>query len=157
MEFSAKDILEILPHKWPFLMVDKAYEVKPGISAKGVKNVSINDIVFQGHFPGDPILPGVLIIESLAQLVAIMYCSEFINDLQTQNISSEPDFNIADKVGYLLEVKTFKFKQIVRPGDILELFVQKRGSYGLMSLINCRASVNGVCVAEGSLSVSQKK
>ena len=64
---SAQQIQELLPHRWPFLMVDRIIELEPGVRAVGLKNVSINEPFFQGHFPGYPIMPGVLIVEALAQ------------------------------------------------------------------------------------------
>lgn len=74
--YDASAILSMLPHRWPFLLIDGAFDVDPGRSGKGVKNVSLAEPYFAGHFPGDPIVPGVLIIEALAQLTAIVYVAQ---------------------------------------------------------------------------------
>ena len=72
---SAQQIQELLPHRWPFLMVDRIIELEPGARAVGIKNVSINEPFFQGHFPGYPIMPGVLIVEALAQVGSVALLS----------------------------------------------------------------------------------
>ena len=76
MEYSCSEIQEILPHRYPFLMVDKITECEPGVYAKGIKCVSANEMHFLGHFPGHPVMPGVLIIEALAQVGAVALLTE---------------------------------------------------------------------------------
>lgn len=130
-----KEIREILPHRYPFLLVDRIVEIEEGKSIKGYKNVSANEQFFQGHFPKEPVMPGVLILEAIAQVgaVALLSKEEFKGKI--------PLFAGADKV---------RFRQKVVPGDRLELsceIVKLRGPIGIGKGI---AKVDGkkVCEAE---------
>lgn len=159
MKLENNVISRILPHRYPFLLLDRVIELDPGKSAVGIKNVTINEPYFQGHFPGEPIVPGVLLLESLAQLTAVMYCSEFFDpntDWENMTPDDIPVEDIASKVGYLAEIRNVKFKSLVRPGDTLRLRAIKKGSLGNLSQIQIDAYVDRVCVLEGSISVSQK-
>ena len=111
-------IQRIIPHRYPFLLVDKVVEIDNLVSAKGIKNVSFNEPYFQGHFPNVPIMPGVLIIEALAQTAAVMV-----------GVS----LNLADKnlLIYFMGIDNCKFRRKVVPGDVLELSVNVlRGKVG---------------------------
>ena len=159
MNLSIDVIRKLLPHRYPFLLLDKVIKLDPGKSAVGIKNVTINEPYFSGHFPTQPIVPGVLIIESLAQLAAVMYCSEFFpadTDWDNLDGGSINEEEIASKVGYLVDIKNVKFKKIVRPGDTLELKVFKKAQFGLMSQLKVQALVDGEGVVEGVISVSQR-
>jgi 3-hydroxyacyl-[acyl-carrier-protein] dehydratase len=105
---NIKDIQNLLPHRYPFLMVDRIVEIEPEKRAVGIKNVTINEEFFQGHFPGNPIMPGVLIIEALAQVAGI---------LAFQSGASE------GKSVYFLSIEKAKFRRPVVPGDQLRLEV----------------------------------
>ncbi|OPH06471.1 3-hydroxyacyl-ACP dehydratase FabZ [Lacticaseibacillus paracasei] len=105
---EAQEIQAILPHRYPMLMVDRVLNLKPGESVVAQKNVSINEQIFQGHFPGNPIFPGVLQIEAMAQAGAIA-------------LLSMPDFK--GKTAYLGGIKKAKFRHMVRPGDVLRIEV----------------------------------
>ena len=105
---EAQEIQAILPHRYPMLMVDRGLDLKPGESVVAQKNVSINEQIFQGHFPGNPIFPGVLQIEAMAQAGAIA-------------LLSMPDFK--GKTAYLGGIKKAKFRHMVRPGDVLRIEV----------------------------------
>ncbi|RND54224.1 3-hydroxyacyl-ACP dehydratase FabZ [Lacticaseibacillus paracasei] len=105
---EAQEIQAILPHRYPMLMVDRVLDLKPGESVVAQKNVSINEQIFQGHFPGNPIFPGVLQIEAMAQTGAIA-------------LLSMPDFK--GKTAYLGGIKKAKFRHMVRPGDVLRIEV----------------------------------
>lgn len=105
---EAQEIQAILPHRYPMLMVDRVLDLKPGESVVAQKNVSINEQIFQGHFPGNPIFPGVLQIEAMAQAGAIA-------------LLSMPDFK--GKTAYLGGIKKAKFRHMVRPGDVLQIEV----------------------------------
>ena len=99
-----KEIMEILPHRYPFLMIDKIIDLIPGKSASGIKNVSINEPYFAGHFPGNPIMPGVLMIEAMAQVGA---CA----------ILGEEKYR--HQLAYLAGVDHVRFKRLAVPGDVL--------------------------------------
>lgn len=105
---EAQEIQAILPHRYPMLMVDRVLDLKPGESVVAQKNVSINEQIFQGHFPGNPIFPGVLQIEAMAQAGVIA-------------LLSMPDFK--GKTAYLGGIKKAKFRHMVRPGDVLRIEV----------------------------------
>lgn len=112
---DTKEIQSILPHRYPFLLVDKVIELEPSVKAVGIKNVTINEPFFQGHFPGNPVMPGVLIIEALAQVAGIL---AFKSGTQ-------------GKAVYFMSIDKVKFRKIVAPGDRLSLEVQvlhKRGN-----------------------------
>lgn len=156
---EAKWIYRLLPHKYPFLLVDRVTKLDPGKSAVGIKNVTMNEPYFQGHFPGEPIVPGVLIVESLAQLTAVMYTTgAFPEDTDFDDMEHlEIDYAaIADKVGYLVDIRNMKFKRIVRPGDQMELRVRKKAQFANLMQIQVEALVDGQVAVEGVLSVSEK-
>jgi len=111
-----KEIQKFLPHRYPFLMVDKILEIEPGVKAIGIKNVTVNEEFFQGHFPGQPIMPGVLIIEAMAQVAGILafYSGAAVG-----------------KSVYFMSIEKAKFRKPVVPGDQLRLkiqFLQHRGN-----------------------------
>lgn len=131
------EIQKIIPHRYPFLLVDKIVEIEAGKSAVGIKNVSGNEPFFQGHFPGYPVMPGVLIAEALAQVGA---CA----------ILALPENK--GKLGLFTGINNFKFRKQVKPGDVLtlktELTAFKRG----MGKANATAAVEGKVVASGEIS-----
>ena len=136
MELTNKEIQEILPHRYPFLLVDKIVECEPGKYAKGIKCVSVNEPYFMGHFPDAPIMPGVLIVEALAQL-----CS----------VTIESDGTDESKIYVLLKADEFKFIKPVLPGDTLTLEVTKTGGGAGLVKFDCVASVDGGVRAKGKL------
>ena len=104
-----QEIQKILPHRYPFLLIDKVLTVTPGERVVAQKNVTINEPFFQGHFPGNPVMPGVLQLEAMAQAGAVA-------------ILTLPEFK--GKVAYFGGIKKAKFRQIVRPGDVLKIEVE---------------------------------
>ncbi len=159
MRIEAQTISKLLPHKYPFLLIDRVTKLDPGKSAVGIKNVTINEPYFTGHFPGEPIVPGVLIVESLAQLTAVMYSTgHFPKDTDWEHLEdADIDYKaIASKVGYLVDIKNVKFKQIVRPGDTMELRVYKKIQFENLSQIKVEAYVDGKNVLDGIISVSER-
>ncbi len=131
------EIHKILPHRYPFLLVDKITEIEEGKKAVGIKNVTINEPFFQGHFPGNPIMPGVLIVESLAQVGAVMLLSLPENK---------------GKLGVFTGINSMKFRRQVVPGDTLlleaELVTYRHG----MGKANVKATVDGAVAAAGEIS-----
>lgn len=116
---NVKEIMGILPHRYPFLLVDRAEIMEDGKGATGYKNVTINEPFFQGHFPDEPVMPGVLIVEALAQVGAIA-------------ILSQDAFK--GKIAYLASIKEAKFKAPVTPGDTLKMtceLVKQKGPMGI--------------------------
>lgn len=137
MEIS--DILEYLPHRYPMLLVDRVLECEPGKRILGIKNVSINEPYFAGHFPHHPVMPGVLIIEALAQVSAI---------LSFKTLGNKPD---KDSVYYFVGIDDARFKRPVLPGDQLTLeSVIERHVRGIWKF-STRALVGGTLAAEANL------
>lgn len=108
-----EEIIQAIPHRYPFLMIDRVIDVKPDVSAIGLKNVSINESYFQGHFPRRPVMPGVLIIESMAQTAAV---------LVVQTLGPK----MAGKLVYFMSVNECRFRKPVFPGDQLLVKVIKK-------------------------------
>jgi 3-hydroxyacyl-[acyl-carrier-protein] dehydratase len=128
-------IRERLPHRYPFLMVDRVLDVVPGKSIVAVKNISVNEAYFQGHFPGHPVMPGVLIIEALAQAGGV---------LAWESAAAEERLWIL----YLVGIEETRFKQTVRPGDQLVLRVELVKRRRNLWRFAARAEVDGKLVAE---------
>ncbi|MBZ4203126.1 MAG: 3-hydroxyacyl-ACP dehydratase FabZ [Methylovulum sp.] len=131
-------IQEFLPHRYPFLLVDKVIECTPGVSLVGVKNVTYNEPFFQGHFPQKPIMPGVLILEALAQATGLL-ASETAGD------------ELDGMIYYLVGIDKAKFKRPVVPGDQLMLLVQFVKSKRNIWAFECRAEVDGDFVASAEI------
>lgn len=118
---NTKEIMEIIPHRQPFLLIDKVEELEPGVRAVATKCVTYNEPFFAGHFPGEPVMPGVLMIEALAQTGAVA-------------ILSQPEFK--GKTAYFAAIKEAKFKGKVGPGDVLRLeteIIKVKGPIGVGS------------------------
>lgn len=154
-------IRKYLPHRYPFLLLDRVTQLVPGVEATGIKNVTVNEPFFQGHFPERSIMPGVMIIEALAQLTAVVYCSRILASKGIQDIAGPELLNIdpeeiASHVGYLADVNV-KFKRIVVPGDQLTLRAIIGKSLGLLSQVQVSAYVGNIPAAEGKLTVSERR
>ncbi|MBV9786001.1 MAG: 3-hydroxyacyl-ACP dehydratase FabZ [Acidisphaera sp.] len=130
-------IMQAIPHRYPFLMIDRVVEVIRNASAIGIKNVSINESYFQGHFPKQPVMPGVLIIESMAQTAAV---------LVVETLGEEA----AGKVVYFMSVEGAKFRRPVVPGDQLRIHCTKERNRGQVWKFHAVARVDGISVAEAT-------
>jgi len=135
------EIQEIIPHRFPFLLVDRVTEVTNGESLIGYKNVSIGEQVFQGHFPGHPIYPGVMILEGLAQAGGILA-------FKSMDMTKE---QAAEKVVYFMSIDNAKFRAPVRPGDRLEYRVSVIKNKGAIWLLDGKAYVDDKIVAQAEL------
>lgn len=134
-EIDINRIMEMIPHRYPFLMVDKVVGIIPDVSAIGVKNVTINEPFFQGHFPQRPVMPGVLIIEAMAQTAAVLV-------VETLGPSAE------GKLVYFMSVDEARFRKPVGPGDQLHIHVFKERSRGNVWKFRAQAKVGETLMAE---------
>lgn len=130
-------IMHAIPHRFPFLLVDRVVDVMPNVSAVGIKNVSINEHYFQGHFPAHPVMPGVLIIECMAQTAAVLVVETL-----------GPDW--AGKLVYFMTVDQAKFRKPVVPGDQMRVHVTKERQRGNIWKFTAEAKVDGKVVAEAT-------
>ena len=137
-ELDLQRILKLLPHRYPFLMIDRVRELEPKKRVVAIKNVSNNEPQFQGHFPGRPIMPGVLILEAFAQAAVVMMLAAD---------ASTPE----NQVYYYLGIDNARFKKPVVPGDQLELEVTLDRALRGIGKFNCIARVAGEVVAEASI------
>jgi len=133
---NVEQICEIIPHRYPFLLVDRVLEITEEGNVLGYKNVTINEPFFQGHFPGKPIMPGVLIIEALAQLGAVFVLSRPVN---------------RGRVAYLMGVDNARFRRPVVPGDRLDLKLTDMRFKGSFGKVHGVASVDGKVAAEADI------
>ncbi len=129
-------IMELIPHRYPFLMIDRVIDIVPDESAVGIKNVSINEPQFQGHFAAQPVMPGVLIIESMAQTSAVLMVATLGEEAWGQVI-------------YFVTVDKTRFRKPVTPGDVMKLYVRKDHQRGRFWRFHCVTKVDDVIVAEG--------
>lgn len=137
--FDIMQIMHAIPHRYPFLLVDRIVDVVKGASAIGVKNVSVNENFFQGHFPSHPVMPGVLIIECMAQTAAV---------LVVETLGPEA----RGKLVYFMSVEGAKFRRPVVPGDQLRVHVVKERQRGSIWKFRADAKVDGKTVAEATYS-----
>ena len=140
IEVGAADVLQIMqliPHRYPMLMVDRVVDVIPDQSAVGIKNVSINEPFFQGHFRSEPVMPGVLIVEAMAQTAAVLVVATYGQDSE-------------GKLVYFMSIDDVRFRQPVFPGDRLELHVEKVQSRASVWKFSGKALVDGKVAAEAT-------
>jgi 3-hydroxyacyl-[acyl-carrier-protein] dehydratase len=138
LPLEAADIMRLIPHRYPFLMVDRVVELTPGERAVGIKQVTANEPQFTGHFPGRPIMPGVLMVEALAQTagVAVMTLDEY-----------------RGKLGLFAGIDECRFRRMVVPGDTLRLEVTVEKLRGMFGRVKGVATVDGEVAVEAVLSI----
>ena len=135
-QLTTKEIMDIIPHRQPFLLIDTIEELEPGVRAVGKKCVSYNEPYFAGHFPQEPVMPGVLIVEALAQVGAVA-------------ILSQPEFQ--GKTAYFAAINSAKFKKKVVPGDVLQLETEIIKVKGPIGVGAAKAYVDGKPAVQAEL------
>ena len=144
IDFDIQKVMDLLPHRYPFLLIDRVQECVPGESLTALKNVSFNEPYFQGHFPGQPIMPGVLMLEAMAQLSGV---------LAFETKGKRP----ADGVNYLFGgVEKARFRRPVIPGDRLDMRSQIIADRRIMMKFDCEAYVDGELACSAILSVVEQ-
>ncbi len=128
-------ITKMIPHRYPMLMIEKVIDVVPNERATGIKNVSINEWFFQGHFPAEPVMPGVLIIEAMAQTAAVLVVA---------TLGAEKE----GRLTYFMSVDQARFRRPVVPGDVIHIHVEKQRNRGSVWRFSGRAEVDGTVVAD---------
>lgn len=141
---NIEEIQDILPQRYPFLLIDRITEVEPGKRVVALKNVSINEKFFEGHFPGQPIMPGVLIIEAMAQACIVLFYA-----------SKKMEKN--KKMAYYLGNVKMRFLNPVFPGDQLKITVTPLKMLSHVAIVSAQAEVSGKEVAKGEISLSTKE
>ena len=141
MPVDINRIQALLPHRYPFLLVDRVLELEPNKRILALKNVSINEAFFQGHFPGHPVMPGVLVLEALAQAGGLL----------TQLSASGDVAGKQEKLFYLVKIDNARFSSMVVPGDQLELEVKLKRMIRNMAMYECCARVDGKLVASADI------
>jgi 3-hydroxyacyl-[acyl-carrier-protein] dehydratase len=136
-EIDIGRIMEMIPHRYPFLMIDRVVDLIPDDCATGIKNVSINEHYFQGHFPSQPVMPGVLIIESMAQTAAV---------LVVETLGTEAE----GKLVYFMLVDGARFRKPIVPGDQVHVHVKKTRNRGNVWKFRAEAKVEGEIAAEAT-------
>ncbi len=138
------EILSILPHRYPFLMVDRITELEPGVRAVGIKNISVNEPQFTGHWPGDPVMPGVLMLEAMAQVGGVMLLT--MPELEGERLTA-----------FMAGLDQVKFRRKVIPGDqlVIEALMQRRK--GSMGRVLITARVEGEMAVEGEFTFALVK
>ncbi len=137
-EIDIERVMAMIPHRYPFLMIDRVTDIIAGKSAIGIKSVSVNEPHFQGHFPRRKIMPGVLIIESMAQTAAV---------LVVETLGAEAE----GKLVYFIAVDNARFRKPVVPGDSLRIRIAVRQNRGKVWKFDCEARVDGVLMSEATI------
>lgn len=130
-------IMEMIPHRYPMLMIDRLENVIPAESAVGIKNVTSNEPFFQGHFPGKPVMPGVLIVEAMAQTAAVVVVASLGNTAE-------------GKLVYFMSIDGARFRKPVEPGDQLRIYCKKERQRGNVWKFSAEAKVDDAVVAEAT-------
>ncbi|HJD57481.1 MAG TPA: 3-hydroxyacyl-ACP dehydratase FabZ [Rickettsia endosymbiont of Sericostoma sp.] len=142
MKINIIEIMEMLPHRYPFLLIDRVLEFKLNESIVGIKNVTVNEPQFTGHFPTRPVMPGVLIVEAMAQLSAIL-------------VAKSMDFT-KDKDIFFMSIEETKFRKIVEPGDTLHIYAKIEQNRGSVWKFSSNAKVDEQIVAESKFTAMFK-
>ena len=136
-EIDIERVMQMIPHRYPFLMIDRVVDIVAGVRATGIKNVSINEFYFQGHFPDHPVMPGVMIIEAMAQTAAVLVVHTLGPDAE-------------GKLVYFMSIDAARFRKPVVPGDTIHVRVDKQKSRGNVWKFAGKAMVGETLVAEAT-------
>lgn len=148
---SADEVARLLPHRYPFALIDRVTAVEPGVCGEAIKNISAADGVLAGHFPGRMIYPGVLLVECIAQLAAVIYGTAAV-----ARAGGELVGDMAHRVGYLAEIKQAKFLKPVEVGDQVVLRAQSGPRLGSLIAVTGQASVGQDLVLKARLTVTER-
>ena len=144
MELDINQVMELLPHRYPFLLIDRVDELEQGKSLSAIKNVTINEPFFEGHFPGQPVMPGVLILEAMAQATGLLAFTE-MGDAHKS------------KLYMLVGIDKSRFRGQVMPGDQMRLEIELKRNMRGIGIYQCRALVDGELVAEAEMMCSAQE
>lgn len=144
MELDISQVMELLPHRYPFLLIDRVVEIEPGQSLSAIKNVTINEPFFQGHFPNQPIMPGVLILEAMAQATGLLAFADMGEEHES-------------KLYMLVGIDKSRFRGQVVPGDQLVLNISLKRNMRGIGMFSCQALVAGEVVAEAEMMCSAQE
>jgi 3-hydroxyacyl-[acyl-carrier-protein] dehydratase len=142
MQINITEIMELIPHRYPFLLVDRVIELEIGKTIHAVKNVTLNEPQFTGHFPTKPVMPGVLIVEAMAQASAIL-------------VSKSMDSREGKDV-FFMSIEKAKFRKIVEPGDVMHIYAKIEQNRGQVWKFSSYVEVNGALVAESDFTAMVK-
>lgn len=148
---GADDIARLLPHRYPFFLLDRVTALEPGVSAEAIKNITASDAVLSGHFPGRMLYPGVLLVECVAQLAAVIYGTGALHEA-----GADLEADVSERVGYLAEIKQTKFLKIVVPGDQLVVKAHSGSRLGHLISVTGQASVGRDVVMTTRLVVTDR-
>ena len=140
-EFDIKKVMDYLPHRYPFLLIDRVINMESGVSLTALKNVSVNEPFFQGHFPGRPIMPGVLVLEAMAQATGLLAFSAMGDGYES-------------KLYLLVGIDKARFRGKVLPGDQLMISIKLKRNMRGIDIYECRALVDGIVMAEAEMMCS---
>jgi 3-hydroxyacyl-[acyl-carrier-protein] dehydratase len=141
LELDIAQVMELLPHRYPFLLIDRVLELEEGKRLSAIKNVTINEPFFQGHFPGQPVMPGVLVLEAMAQATGLLAFTEMGEEHKS-------------KLYLLVGIDKGRFRDQVRPGDQMVLNISMKRSMRNIGIYQCEAVVDGAVVAEAEIMCS---
>lgn len=142
-QINITEILQMIPHRYPMMLVDRILKYVPGKSIVGLKNVSFNEPQFTGHFPDFPVMPGVLIVEAMAQVSAVL-------------VAKTINAKAGEKTVFFMAIDNTKFRQIVQPGDTLHIYAKVEQNRGEVWKFSAEAKVNDRIVAESSFTAMVK-
>jgi len=142
MQINITEIMELIPHRYPFLLVDRVVELEIGETIHAIKNITFNEPQFTGHFPDKPVMPGVLIVEAMAQASAI---------LVSKSMDSRDDKDV-----FFMSIEKAKFRKIVEPGDTMHIYAKIEQNRGQVWKFSSYVEVNGTVVAESDFTAMVK-